>query len=95
MNQERFNGDLNFTLAIIKYFSYFLLSKRFDNKKNWLYSASPKGAHASAFMYSLVESAKANELEPKAYLQALFERYPFAKTQEERRQLLPMFIELS
>jgi len=45
-------------------------------RRNWLYSASPTGAHASAFMYSLVESAKANGLEPRAYLQALFERYP-------------------
>ena len=64
-------------------------------RRNWLYSASPNGAHASAFMYSLVESAKANGLEPRAYLQALFERYPLAKTTEERRQLLPMFIKFS
>ena len=64
-------------------------------RRNWLYSASPKGAHASAFMYSLVESAKASGLEPRAYLQALFERYPLATTTEERRQLLPMFIKLS
>lgn len=42
-------------------------------------------------MYSLVESAKANGLEPRAYLQALFERYPHAKTVEQRRDLLPMF----
>ena len=64
-------------------------------RRNWLYSASPNGAHASAFMYSLVESAKANGLEPRAYLQGLFERYPLAKTTGERRQLLPMFIKLS
>lgn len=64
-------------------------------RRNWLYTASPRGAHASAFMYTLVESAKANGLEPKAYLQALFERYPFATTVEERRQLLPMFIKIS
>ena len=64
-------------------------------RRNWHYSASPKGAHASAFMYSLVESAKASGLEPRAYLQALFERYPLATTTEERRQLLPMFIKLS
>ena len=31
-------------------------------------------------------------LNPGDYLQALFERYPFAITVEERRQLLPMFI---
>jgi transposase len=60
-------------------------------RKNWLYSASPRGAHASAFMYSLVESAKACGLEPRAYLQALFERYPHAKTVAQRRELLPIF----
>lgn len=64
-------------------------------RKNWLYSASPRGAHASAFMYSLVESAKANGLEPRAYLQALFERYPHATTVEQRRHLLPMFFKNS
>jgi transposase len=64
-------------------------------RRNWLYSASPRGAHASAFMYSLVETARANGLEPKAYLQALFERYPLAKTDEQRRALLPMFFKFS
>ncbi|ASJ72453.1 IS66 family transposase [Granulosicoccus antarcticus] len=63
-------------------------------RKNWLYTASPRGAKASAFMYTLVESAKACGLEPRAYLQALLERYPFATTEEERRQLLPMFIKI-
>ena len=61
-------------------------------RRNWLYVASPRGARAAAFIYTLVESAKACGLEPRAYLQALFERYPFATTVEERRQLLPMFI---
>lgn len=61
-------------------------------RRNWLFSGSPRGAHASAFMYSLIETAKANGWEPRAYLNALFERYPTAKTEEERRQLLPMFL---
>jgi len=64
-------------------------------RRNWLYTASPRGAEASAFMYTLVESAKACGLEPRAYLQALFERYPFVNTVEERRELLPMFIKIS
>ena len=50
---------------------------------------------ASAFMYLLVETARADNLEPKAYLQALFEQYPLAKTEEQRRALLPMFFEFS
>jgi len=64
-------------------------------RRNWLYSGSPRGANASAFLYSLVESAKGCGLEPKAYLQALFERYPFARTSDERRELLPMFIDMN
>ena len=64
-------------------------------RRNLLYTASPRGAKASAFMYTLVESAKACGLEPRAYLLSLFERYPFATTEEERRQLLPMFIRIS
>jgi len=64
-------------------------------RRNWLYLGNPKGAHASAFIYSLVETAKANGLEPKAYLRTLFERYPFAKTVKQRRALLPMFFKNS
>ena len=61
-------------------------------RKNWLFSGSPRGADASAFLYSLIETAKANGWEPKAYLQTLFERYPQATTDDERRELLPMFL---
>lgn len=61
-------------------------------RKNWIFSGSPRGAEASAFMYSLVETAKANDWEPKAYLQTLFERYPLAKNDEQRRALLPQFL---
>ena len=38
-------------------------------RKNWLFCDTPKGAEASAIVYSLVESAKANGIEPFAYLQ--------------------------
>ena len=37
-------------------------------RKNWLFSASPKGAAASAAVYSIVETSKANGLEPFRYL---------------------------
>ena len=45
-------------------------------RKGWLFSGSPRGAHASATLYTLVESAKANKLEPWAYLNYLFEKLP-------------------
>ena len=45
-------------------------------RKNFLFSNTPKGAKASATIYSIVESAKENGLNPYRYLQYLFERLP-------------------
>ena len=45
-------------------------------RKSWLFSASPKGASASAAVYSIVETSKANDLEPFRYLTYLFEKLP-------------------
>ena len=58
-------------------------------RRNWLFAGSPRGADASAFIYSLIETAKANGLEPWGYLNALFEAYPHASNDDERRKLLP------
>jgi transposase len=58
-------------------------------RKNWLFSFSPSGARASATLYSLIESAKANGLEPRAYLAFIFERLPVTKTPEDIAALLP------
>jgi hypothetical protein len=64
-------------------------------RKNWLFAGSPRGACASAFIYSLIESAKANGLGPKRYLNELFERYPLAVDDEQRAALLPWNFEFS
>ncbi|WP_168124041.1 transposase, partial [Paenibacillus sp. HB172176] len=45
-------------------------------RKNFLFSNTPRGAKASATIYSIVETAKANGLKPQAYLQYLFEQLP-------------------
>jgi transposase len=58
-------------------------------RKNWLFSVSLEGVKASANLYSLVESAKANNLEPSAYLKTVFTLLPQAKTVEEVEALLP------
>jgi len=58
-------------------------------RKNWLFAGSPSGAMASANLYSLVETAKANGLEPYRYLRFLFERLPYAATPEDYRKLTP------
>ncbi|MCP4832786.1 MAG: IS66 family transposase, partial [Gammaproteobacteria bacterium] len=41
-------------------------------RKNWLFAATEKGAKASANLYSLVETAKANNVEPSFYLKQVF-----------------------
>lgn len=58
-------------------------------RKNWLHSGSPKGAKASAMIYTLIETAKANEIEPRHYLEQLFERLPKASTEAGLMELLP------
>jgi len=58
-------------------------------RKGWLFSGSPRGAHASATLYTLVETAKANKLEPWAYLNYLFEKLPLAKSEQALLELLP------
>ncbi len=45
-------------------------------RKNWLFSGSPKGAVASATVYSIIETAKANGLNPYKYLSFLFKEMP-------------------
>ena len=45
-------------------------------RKNWLFANTVKGANASATIYSLVETAKENGLNPYAYLTYLFEQLP-------------------
>lgn len=45
-------------------------------RKNWLFANTPRGARTSAVIYSIVETAKENGLNPFAYLQYLFETLP-------------------
>ena len=58
-------------------------------RKNWLFSGSPRGAKASATLYSLIETAKANRREPYWYLRELFEKLPHARTRADYLTLLP------
>jgi len=45
-------------------------------RKNWLFSGSPRGATASAAIYSLIETAKANGLNPHRYLEYILGDLP-------------------
>ncbi len=62
-------------------------------RKNWLFAGSPAGAKASAALYSLVETAKANGLEPYRYLRFVFDRLPYAATPEDYRKLTPLYLD--
>ena len=56
---------------------------------------TPSGATASARLYSLVETAKANGLEPWAYLAEVFEKLPTAATDDDIEALLPWRVQLA
>ena len=58
-------------------------------RKNWLFSDTVKGANSSANLYSLIETAKANALEPYAYLRRVFTSLPAATTVADIEALLP------
>jgi len=58
-------------------------------RKNWLFSQTPKGAHASARIYSLIETARANGIEPYTYMVEVLTKLPSSTTDDELDRLLP------
>jgi transposase len=58
-------------------------------RKNWLFATTEKGAKASVNIYSLIETAKANNVEPSVYLKEVFTRLPAATCVEDVEALLP------
>lgn len=63
-------------------------------RKGWLFADTVGGANASANLYSLIETAKANGIEPYRYLVALFKKLPLAQTADDYEALLPWNIAL-
>lgn len=61
-------------------------------RKNWLFAGTPEGAKASAAIYSLIETAKANNLDVYKYLRFLFETLPMAQSEKDYRKLLPTVV---
>jgi transposase len=58
-------------------------------RKNWLFNKSPEGADSSCGMFSLIQTAKRNGLNPFKYLNTLFEKAPLASSPEDWVKLLP------
>ena len=64
-------------------------------RKAWLFANTHGGADASAVLYSLVETAKANDVQPIDYLMRLFDQWPHIKGDDDIDHLLPWNIELT
>jgi len=62
-------------------------------RKNWLFSNSEKGAQASSFIFSIIETCKANNINTYNYLRYLFENIHKAKNEQELRAMLPYNID--
>lgn len=58
-------------------------------RRNWLFCDTVAGANASANLYSLTETCKANGVDPYQYLAALFKALPLATTVDDYEALLP------
>ncbi len=58
-------------------------------RRNWLFADTVAGANASANLYSLVETCKANGIDPYAYLVSLFRKLPHAHSADDFEALLP------
>jgi hypothetical protein len=56
-------------------------------RKNWLFSNTAKGADASAVLYSVIETAKANGLTPFDYVMTTLEQ--LSQPEVDIEQLLP------
>ena len=90
-NQEPLKKAIKYTLNHKEYFTNFLLDGRIplsnnlsENsirsvaiaRKNYLFSDTPQGAEANALVFSIIETAVANGLDPYEYLVYIFKNLP-------------------
>jgi transposase len=59
-------------------------------RKNWMICGSPDGATYASLFYSLIETAKANDIDPFNYLMTLFHFAPSTKSTTDWARLLPL-----
>ncbi|MGJ7575729.1 IS66 family transposase [Variovorax sp. RB2P76] len=57
-------------------------------RRRWLFADTVGGANRSANLYSLIETAKGNNVEPYRHLVALFKKLPLAQTADDYEALL-------
>lgn len=73
--------DNNFTENRIRPFAI--------GRKNWLFSDTQAGANASGMIYSILQTARGNGLDPYAYMRHLLTELPKAQTADQIEALLP------
>lgn len=61
-------------------------------RKNWLFAGSPKGAYAGAIFYSLIETCKANNIDPYHYFCTIFHHLPSCEIEQDYKALTPQAI---
>ena len=91
LSQSKLGKAISYTLNQWPYLINYLLDGRLEpdnnrtersikpfvvGRKGWLFSNTPKGATASSIIYSLVETAKENNLKPYNYMEYLFDTIP-------------------
>ena len=64
-------------------------------RKNWMFSTSVNGAHASANLYSLVMTCRANDISPYYYFRHLFTELPKRLPTDNLTDLMPWNVDLS
>ena len=64
--------------VVAGFFENFFGRNVFRRSKNWLFANTPAGAQSSAVIYSLIETAKENGLDPYRYLLWIFREAPKA-----------------
>jgi transposase len=104
LSSSKLAGAVNYTLnqwtKLIRYLEHAELTP--DNnisersikpfvigRKNWILSGSPNGAKSSCELFTLIESAKINGLNPYAYLQEIFDLAAKLKPSDDWNSLLP------
>jgi transposase len=107
--QQKLGQAIQYTLRNWKELNHYLKDGRIEidnnlvenairpfaiGRKNWLFCGSPRGAKAGAILYSLLETCRANGVEPYRYFVTMLHRIRLCTSDEDYRQLLPQCIQL-
>jgi len=107
--QSKIHNAIRYTLSNWEFLNNYLQDGRIEidnnllenairpfaiGRKNWLFNGSPKGAKAGATFYSLIETCKANKVEPYKYFVSMLQLIRKCQTEDDYRKLLPQFIAL-